>query len=72
MSSPVEYLATKVRVFKQREKRQTLRITVYMQERKIRETIESIVDIINPPFRIRIGFKSLSYECFYYFKMHGS
>ena len=39
-----------------------------MQERKIRETIESIVDIINPPFRIRIGIRSFFIQVFQLFK----
>ena len=55
VSSPDVYLATKVRVFKPRAKQQSLRITVYMDEKSVKDVVKSIMDSITPDYRIRIG-----------------
>ena len=56
VSAPDFYLATKVRVFKQRAKQQSLRITVYMDGTKsVKDIVQSIMDSITPHYRIRIG-----------------
>ena len=52
---PEDYLSNHLRVFKTTAKRSSLRLTVYMADRSIKEIIQTIIDVVSPPYRIYIG-----------------
>ena len=52
---PEDYLSNHLRVFKTTAKRSSLRLTVYMGDRSIKEIIQTIIDVVSPPYRIYIG-----------------
>ena len=62
---PEDYLSNHIRVFKTTAKRSSLRLTVYVQDRSIKEIIQTIIDVVSPPYRIYIGsIKDFQKECF--------
>ena len=55
---PEDYLSNHLRVFKTTAKRSSIRLTVYMGDRSIKEIIQTIIDVVSPPYRIYIGSKT--------------
>ena len=52
---PEDYLSNHIRVFKTTAKRSALRLTVYMSDHTMKEVIQTIIDVITPPYQIFIG-----------------